>query len=114
MNEECCRSEPAGGVGRAEKNTLSGWFLILRRRLQRLQLMLPGLQATKFRKRSLDVLGAAWQSIYGGLCAELLQNPSFEDNLWNAGRSKRCQSAPDPFNPCQHGTKTSRAYAARN
>lgn len=50
MNEECSRSEPAGaGVGRAEKNTLSGWFLILRRRLQRLQLMLPGLQATKFR-----------------------------------------------------------------
>lgn len=66
MNEECCRSEPAGGVGSSEKNTLSGWFLILRRRLQRLQLMLPGLQATKFRKRSLDVLGAAWQSIYGG------------------------------------------------
>lgn len=59
MNEECCRSEPAGGVGRAEKNTLSGWFLILRRRLQRLQLMLPGLQATKFR----TVFGRSWSRL---------------------------------------------------
>ncbi|HVH72918.1 MAG TPA: hypothetical protein VNB49_17665, partial [Candidatus Dormibacteraeota bacterium] len=28
-------------------------------------------------------------SLYGGLWAELLQNPSFEDNLWNAGTIQR-------------------------
>src|SRR6201981_4274574 len=28
-------------------------------------------------------------SIYGGLWAELLQNPSFEDNLWSAGTVQR-------------------------
>ena len=31
-------------------------------------------------------------SIYGGLWAELLQNPSFEDNLWNAGAIQKMLS----------------------
>jgi len=31
-------------------------------------------------------------SIYGGLWAELLKNPSFEDNLWNAGAIQRMLS----------------------
>ena len=31
-------------------------------------------------------------SIYGGLWAELLQNPSFEDNLWNAGTIQKMLS----------------------
>lgn len=36
-------------------------------------------------------------SIYGGLWAELLQNPSFEDNLWNAGAIQKMLSDEPPL-----------------
>src|SRR5512147_3195089 len=29
------------------------------------------------------------KSIYGGLWAQILENPSFEENLWNAGNIRR-------------------------
>ena len=36
-------------------------------------------------------------SIYGGLWAELLQNPSFEDNLWNASAIQKMLSDEPPL-----------------
>ena len=36
-------------------------------------------------------------SIYGGLWAELLQNPSFEDNLWNTGAIQKMLSDEPPL-----------------